>query len=212
MTIYGDVYAEHSANNALADKVNKLQRVLVKHIGNLDDKDKLKFRLQIDFVNQTLYLMNIKKAEIKTIKEQHQYIHKSNTKNYYKSAIIAFIIYLFLYFTNASIVVQATFFIALLGFTGIYQLGNLIFNHYAMITNKINSDAYELLSRDLIANGLTMRDSYNYEVKKAQIEALVVGQFKEMGVLEFEYESCEREMKVLSSNYNFKREDDFYGA
>jgi len=196
----------------LADKVNKLQRILVKHIGNLDDVDKIKFRLQINFVNQTLHLMNVKNAEIKNIKEQQQYIHKSNTKNYYKSAIVALILYLFLYFTDASTVIQTTFFIALLGFTGLYELRNLIFNHYAMITNKLNSDAYELLGRDLIANGLTMRDSYDYDVKKAQIEALDVGQFKEMAVLEFEYESCEREMKVLSSNYNFKREDDFYGA
>ena len=210
MTIYGDVYAEHSANNALADKVNKLQRVLVKHIGNLDDKDKLKFRLQIDFVNETLYLMNIKNAEIKTIKEQQQYIHKSNTKNYYKSAAVAFILYLYLYFTDASSSVQASYVLFVIGTAGFYEVRNLIFNHYALITNKLNADAYELLSRDLIANGLTMRDAYDYDVKKAHMEDLEPGKFLEMALLEFEYQNIELGIKLLSSNYNFVREDDFY--
>jgi hypothetical protein len=210
MSVYGDVYAEHSSNNELADKVNRLQRILVKYIGKLKNEDKIKFHLQKEYIAQTLNLMCTKNAEIKNIKEQQQSIHKSNYKNLYKSAIIAFLFYLYLYFTDASTLTQSSFFLFIVVSAGIYELRNLIFNHYAMINIKFNTDAYELLTRDLLANGLTVRDSYNYDVKKAQIEALDVGQFKEMAVLEFEYECIEREMKFLSSNYSFEREDDFY--
>jgi len=210
MTDYSDVIAEHSSNNALADKVNELKRKLVRHIGKLEDKDKIKFRRQIEYVTQTLYLMCTKNTEIKNIKVEQKSIHTSNYKNYYKSAAIAFAFYLYLYFTDASSVVQASFFLLVIGLTGFYEIRNLISNHHALITNKLNTDAYELLGRDLITNGLTMRDSYNYDVKKAQIEALDVGQFLEMAVLEFEYECFERELKVLSNNFNFERDDDFY--
>jgi hypothetical protein len=207
MTIYSDVIAKHSSNNALADKVNNLQRILVMHLSKFDDIDKLNFRRQIDFINQTLYLMSIKNAEIKNIKEQQQSIHKSNYKNYYKSAIIAIIVYLFLYLTDALSSNQSIFFLAVLGFCGFYELRNLIFNHYALTSIKLNSDAYELLGRDLVANGLTMIDSYDYDVAKAQIESLDVGQFKEMALLEFEIDCCERDLKVLSSHYNLEIED-----
>jgi hypothetical protein len=210
MTDYRNVIAEHDLNNALADKVNKLKNKLVKHIGKLEDKDKIRFNLQKEYVAQTLFLMCTKKAEIKNIKEQQQSSRKSNYKSYQKSAAVAFILYLYLYFTDASSSVQASYVLFVIGAFGFYEVRNLIFNHYALITNKLNADAYELLGRDLIANGLTMRDAYDYDVKKAHMEDLEPGKFLEMAVLEFEFECFERELKVLSANYNFEREDDFY--
>ena len=212
MTDYSDVIAEHSLNNDLADKVNKLKSKLVRHIGKLEDKDKIRFNLQKEYVAQTLFLMCTKKAEIKNIKEQQQSSRKSNYKSYQKSAAVAFILYLYLYFTDASSSVQASYVLFVIGPAGFYEVRNLIFNHYALITNKLNADAYELLSRDLIANGLTMRDAYDYDVKEAHMEDLEPGKFLEMALLEFEYQHFEREIKLLSSNYNFVRDDDFYGG
>ena len=77
------------------------------------------------------------------------------------------------------------------------------------ITKETPFNGEEEYADFVIWNGLTLRDSYDYDIKKSQIESLDTGKFKEMALLEFEYECFKRELKVLASNFSFQRDDDF---
>ena len=210
MTNYGDVYAEHTANEELATKVNALKAVLVRHIGYLKSEDKISFRKQVEVTNYILYLMNQKNSENLNLKAQLKFSNDSVNKDLWKKILAVAVISILLWFFDVTEATKNIFILLVIGYFAFNVIQNSFVSQHITQQTKTNLDAYELLTKDLIANGLTQRDSYDYDVKKAHIEALDVGKFKEMAVLEFEYDAYKREMKILSANYDFNRDDDFY--
>jgi len=211
MTNYGDVYAEHTANEELATKVNALKAVLVRHIGYLKSEDKILFRKQVEVTNYILYLMNQKNSENLNLKAQLKFSNDSVNKDLWKKILAVAVISILLWFFDVTESTKNIFIFSIVGYFVFNVVQNSFVSQHTSQQIKANLDACELLTKDLIANGLTQRDSYDYDIKKSQIEILdVADKFKELTVLEFEYETYKREMKILSANYDFKRDDDFY--
>ncbi|MDE2056601.1 MAG: hypothetical protein KGI88_05140 [Betaproteobacteria bacterium] len=211
MTNYGDVYADYSDNKEFAEKIDKIKNVLHKHIGYLKDEDKIPFRKKVELVDYVLDLIYQKNCENINIKSELDNLGKSYSKNFWKKIIAIVLIFFLLDFLNINDLYNKFISLFIIGY---FIFSNIDFSsvrRYAEKSIEVNLDYCNLLRKDLIMNGITENVSNAYMTKKKNFEDVhLTGQLRELAVLEYEYHSYLRQMIILSTNFVFKTDDDFY--